>query len=608
MATLGKYELHEEIGRGGYGAVYRATDTSLEREVAIKILHPQLTTDPDFLDKFRKEARIVAGLESRDIVTIYELGELDGRIFIAMQYMSGGSLKDKLEKEGALSFEKTLKIMRQVCAGLDKAHKMGLVHQDIKPANILFDEDGNALISDFGLARAVQNASRAAKEGMGLGGTAAYRAPEIWQGTPPVSAATDIYSLGCILSEMLSGETLFDGNTPEQILTQHLINGPSIPTKIPQEMQDILKIALAKDPAQRFSGSKDLLIEFEGSQPKKKQEPTATPPVEAAKETPIQPRPVTPEKNPTQPPAAQKPGDKRLIIGLAAGGLAVALLVWGINALSEPAPIPEPAETAVIAQEPTEGSEEEEPAIELSEPSTASTGSTIVSEKDGMRLVYVQAGEFMMGSKENDSDAWYDEKPQHSVYLDAYYIDQTEVTNAQYKLCVQAGDCDQPSDTQNYNNSSYADHPVVYVSWNDASDYFEWAGRQLPTEAQWEKAARGTDGRTYPWGEGIDCNLANFGGCVGSTSTVGRYADGASPYGALDMAGNVWEWVADWFDGDYYESSPGSNPGGPSSGDHRVLRGGSWYVDEGLARSAVRDYFFPLNSYSSLGFRCARLP
>ena len=123
MTQLGKYDLHEELGRGGFGAVYRATDTTLGREVALKVLHPQLTTDPDFLEKFRKEARTVAQLESRDIVTIYELGELDGRIFISMQFMSGGSLKEKLEKEGALSFEETLKIMRQVCEGLQVAHE-----------------------------------------------------------------------------------------------------------------------------------------------------------------------------------------------------------------------------------------------------------------------------------------------------------------------------------------------------------------------------------------------------------------------------------------------------------------------------------------------------
>ena len=601
MTQLGKYDLHEELGRGGFGTVYRATDTTLGREVALKVLHPQLTTDPDFLDKFRKEARTVAQLKSRDIVTIYELGEIDGRVFIAMEYMEGGSLKDKLEKEGALSFEKTLKIMRQVCAGLDKAHKMGLVHQDIKPANILFDEDGNALISDFGLARAVQNASRAAKEGMGLSGTAAYRAPEIWQGTPPVSAATDIYSLGCILSEMLSGETLFDGNTPEQILTQHLINGPSIPTKIPQEMQDILKIALAKDPAQRFSGSKDLLIEFEGSQPKKKQEPTATPPVEAAKEAPARPRPVTPEKNPAQPPAAQKPGDKRLIIGLAAGGLAIALLVWGINALSVPAAAPAAASTAVPTQRPA-----------------SSTGSTFVAENDGMTMVYVPAGEFEMGSENGGSD----ESPVHTVYLDAYYIDQTEVTNAQYKLCEQAGKCDQPSDTTNYNNSSYADHPVVYVSWNDANDYCEWAGRQLPTEAQWEKAARGTDGRIYPWGNVFDGNKLNYcdSNCeydwkdtskndgYSQTAPVGSYPEGASPYGALDMAGNVWEWVADWYNSDYYRISPESNPSGPSDGTERVLRGGSWVSNERIVRSAYRSYDGPNSSSYNYGFRCACLP
>ena len=605
MTMLGKYDLHEELGRGGFGAVYRATDTTLGREVALKVLHPQLTTDPDFLDKFRKEARTVAQLKSRDIVTIHELGEVDGRVFIAMEYMDGGSLKDKLEKEGALSFEETLKIMRQVCAGLDVAHRKGLVHRDIKPANILFDREGNAVISDFGLAKAVSNSSVSAMSSMGIAGTPAYRAPEIWQGKPPASQATDIYSLGCILSEMLSGQILFDGDTPEQILTQHLINGPSIPAGLSQAMQGNLKKALAKDPDQRFSSTNDLLGAVEGTRQDKKQ-------AQAPEPTQPQPQIVSVKEEsqktipqPTQSPVENKSNDKRLIISLVAGGLAIALLVWGINALSALSSAPAPTSTTIAAVKPT--STPRPTSVPTQRP-TASASPTIISEVDGMTLVYVPAGEFLRGSRENDADAWDDEKPQHTVYLDAYYIDQTEVSNAQYKLCVQAGVCGQPRDTTYYNNINYADHPVVNVDWYDANDYCEWAGRELPFEAQWEKAARGTDGRTYPLGEGIDCNRANYAGCIGRTSPVGSFPASASPYGALDMAGNVWEWVADWYSEDYYRTSPRENPAGPSDGTRRVLRGGSRDFIGGYARSAFRSDGDPGYSYGYLGFRCARLP
>jgi formylglycine-generating enzyme required for sulfatase activity len=171
-------------------------------------------------------------------------------------------------------------------------------------------------------------------------------------------------------------------------------------------------------------------------------------------------------------------------------------------------------------------------------------------------MLLVPAGEFIMGSSDSDPDAADDEKPQHTVYLDAFYIDETEVTNAQYRACVEAGACNAPADTTDYDHADYAQHPVVYVSWGDADAYCLWAGKRLPAEAEWEKAARGTDGRTYPWGEGIDCDHAQYSECGGRTVPVGSKAKGASLYGALDMAGNVWEWVADWYDSGYYSKSP----------------------------------------------------
>jgi branched-chain amino acid transport system substrate-binding protein len=263
MTTLGKYELHEPLGRGGFGTVYRAIDTSLGREVALKVLHPQLTTEPDFLEKFRNEARLVATLDSPNIVTIYDLDVADGRVFIAMKYLSGGSLKQKLEKEGDISFVQTLEIMNQVCNGLKVAHKKGMVHRDIKPDNILFDGEGMAVIGDFGLARAIQATSASTSSSTGGVGTPAYRAPELWRGKPPASAATDIYSLGCILFEMLTGKILFKGNTPDEIITQHLVDGPDFkgdfPPGTPNGILGVIEKAISKNPQDRFQS----VTEFE---------------------------------------------------------------------------------------------------------------------------------------------------------------------------------------------------------------------------------------------------------------------------------------------------------------------------------------------------------
>jgi formylglycine-generating enzyme required for sulfatase activity len=251
-------------------------------------------------------------------------------------------------------------------------------------------------------------------------------------------------------------------------------------------------------------------------------------------------------------------------------------------------------------------------------------------------MVHVPAGEFTMGSDKGDSD----EQPVHTVYLDAFYIDETEVTNAQFAqflneqsnqeeggvTWLDIGDEDcliTESGGQHQPRSGYSDHPVIEVSWHGARAYCQWAGKRLPTEAEWEKAARETDGRTYPWGNDFDCRKGNFddeqeiddyvvpGGpnCDGyvRTAPVGSYPDGASPYGALDMAGNVWEWVADWYDSGYYAASPESNPEGPASGDYRVLRGGSWGYDVvASVRAANRGRNIPDATFLNVGFRCAR--
>lgn len=239
-------------------------------------------------------------------------------------------------------------------------------------------------------------------------------------------------------------------------------------------------------------------------------------------------------------------------------------------------------------------------------PQNPAPGATRLRAGDEMRMVGVPAGDFEMGSEVEGNY----EKPVHTVYLDGYWIDQTEVTNAQYARCVQAGACSAPASNSSrrvdgyFDDPAYADYPVIWVSWEQAQEYCNWAGARLPTEAEWEKAARGTDGRSYPWGEGIDCERANYGFCVGDTVSVGSYPKGASPYGALDMAGNVWEWVADWFT-DGYPQSPRENPSGPASGNYRVLRGGSWFDDGFVVRSSYRLSEAPLEAYNNLGFRCA---
>jgi formylglycine-generating enzyme required for sulfatase activity len=225
--------------------------------------------------------------------------------------------------------------------------------------------------------------------------------------------------------------------------------------------------------------------------------------------------------------------------------------------------------------------------------------------------VWVSAGQFSMGYAEGNAN----ERPVHTVFLDGFWIDRTEVTNKFYALCVEAGACTPPSDTRSatrpdyYGNSQYDYYPVIFVSWKQAQAYCQWAGRQLPSEAQWEKAARGKAGWMYPWGNASPDSVASyFNNKIGDTMEVGKYPGGASPYAALDMAGNVWEWVTDWYSDAYYASSPANNPTGPTSGSYRSVRGGSGNNFVRIVRMSYRYWFYPDERYDHLGFRCASKP
>jgi eukaryotic-like serine/threonine-protein kinase len=225
-------------------------------------------------------------------------------------------------------------------------------------------------------------------------------------------------------------------------------------------------------------------------------------------------------------------------------------------------------------------------------PSTAELGDVWVRPIDQMNMVYVPQGSFLMGSDDGEED----ERPVREVVLDGFWLDRTEMTNAQYQRCVNAGEC-------------VPYQPVVGVSWFDAEAYCTWAGGRLPTEAEWEYAARGPDNPTYPWGNtAVSCELAHYGSCQPRrTVEVGSFSPaGDSWVGAVDMAGNVWEWVADWYASDYYQNGATNNPTGPETGNSKVLRGGSWDSNSMSVRSANRRHLTPTyGSNFSFGFRCA---
>jgi len=264
---------------------------------------------------------------------------------------------------------------------------------------------------------------------------------------------------------------------------------------------------------------------------------------------------------------------------------------------------------------------------------------TETTDAKGTTMRLIPAGAFVMGGDPdrasaeciklsgNCSHTYEDEAPPHEVYLDAYYIDIYEVTNALYKVCVDSSWCGPPGNSitsleviNHYGDSKFDNYPVVHITWNQASAFCAWRGARLPSEAEWEKAARSTDGRTYPWGDAFDGEKTNVcdKNCKGGSSNpyvddgyaesapVGSFPQDVSPYGIYDLAGNVFEWTADWYDEKYYRTSPAINPKGPLSGEHHVKRGGSWWYSGNIARSAGRSWGELVYASYLTGFRCAR--
>ncbi len=269
-----------------------------------------------------------------------------------------------------------------------------------------------------------------------------------------------------------------------------------------------------------------------------------------------------------------------------------------LSAAAQPTPTPEPPPTPTPLWRSTP----------LPTPENVYNHPPVYNPYNQMELVYVPAGDFIMGASAHDSDREPSEEPQHTVYLDTFWISKTQITNSMFNACVNAGICQySASHTTNprYLDPFYASHPVVYISWDMAQTYCAWTGGRLPTEAEWEKAARGTEGARYAWGEERPrLKFVNAGNFYGTTTAVGMFPYGQSPYGALDMGGNVREWVSDWYDPNYFQHSPASNPQGPETGEKKVLKGACYSDEIRYCRPSNRLAHEPGSPGAVRGFRC----
>ncbi|MBK9600371.1 MAG: SUMF1/EgtB/PvdO family nonheme iron enzyme [Anaerolineales bacterium] len=637
---IDRYEILELLGTGGMAMVYKAYDPRLEREVAIKIIR-RSAFPPEVLDdmvkRFEREAKSLAKLSHANIVKVLDYGEFEGSPYLVMEYFPGGTLKEKMGEP--VAWQDAARILLPVARGVEYAHDRGIIHRDIKPANILMNEKGDPTLSDFGIAKLLQGESKNNLTASGAAvGTPEYMAPEQWTGE--TSTKTDMYSLGTILYEMITGRRPYVADTPGAVFLKQVTEPLPLPRKfnanLPEMVEQFLLKTLDKDPSNRYEDFRAFIKELEtllGDDTLSNMEKVAP---KNTFEKEQWEKPTTQKTDRESPPKQENAPRKKFPVFAGIGGGVLLLLLIAFFALrNNPTSDTTPTETSAPSADSTATATTV--SVSNTEPTAGpqklDIGSVIISETDGMNLLYVPAGEFTMGNYADDAvldceksksealneyncsrELFLDEEPPAPVNLDAFWIDETEVTNEMYAECVAEGVCAQPTDISSstnasyYNNPAFKDFPVVYVDWNMAKTYCEWAGRRLPTEAEWEKAARGTDGRVYPWGfEPPNSNLLSYseGVYIRDTAEVAESLDGRSFYGAYDMAGNVWEWVNSAYEKYPYDATDGREEF-KAVDEPRVMRGGSWRTNNSEVRSANRSGDLPTASYFSVGIRCAR--
>jgi eukaryotic-like serine/threonine-protein kinase len=662
---LNKYRIEALIGRGAFAEVYRVTHLQLDVTRAIKVLSRETpgvgsTEFNEFLGRFQLEAQLGAKLNSPNphpnLVQVYDFQQVDELLLLEMEHAPGGSLAERIARcrqEGQLvPLYEVQQTAREIASGLAAIHKQDIVHRDLKPSNILFDCEGRAKVADLGLAQIPGGPSMRSRmsEPLPHPGTPGYMSPEQQNERDYLPPSSDVFAVGLILFEMTTGR-FYRNVRPGTRANQFRED-------IPPWFDELIDRLLSEKAKLRPWDGNELLYQTENEGQFHQIDGQGT--VRASSE---------------KPPRLETPGGKRgkILPWVIAGvgsilviAVVILLSVWVINQFSTNIATP----TAVVISSDTlhgfdltsETLTAKPETVTLTPSSTIylptetatatqtftathtqkpTNTNTSIPMMDGM--VLVPAGSFTMGT--NRSKAWDecenlnprhnceehyfgDEEPVRTINLSAYYIDKYEVTNVQYKACQNAGHCTQPFSLNSYTRSNYYGdsnfgiYPVMNITWYDADAYCRWRGGRLPTEAEWEKAARGTDDRLYPWGDSFESDRANFcdrncdlwpnydySDSYADTAPVGSYPAGVSPYGVYDMAGNVSEWVADQY---------AAYPEGVADtsidylGVAYVRRGGSWYSLGNHLRVSYRDRDIPYpqdpsniyEMFGKVGFRC----
>jgi eukaryotic-like serine/threonine-protein kinase len=597
-----RYRIVNLLAEGDYGCTYRARDVVDGRDVAVKEYRdPSVETQK----LFRSEARRLSDLRHEQLPAVLDHFALeDSGQYLVSQFIDGVDLQSLLAQYGPLPSDLLVPWLQSICKPLGYLHQKGQLHLNVKPANIRLTPGGELFLVDSGLP------------GLGVRPHAAgYGAPE-QQARLDITPASDIYSLGATLYTLLTGQVAPNALSRESGLAD-LKPAREMNPDVEPYLSLVATRAMSLRPDTRYDTTDDFARALE--------RPSGRPIPEVSELRRTPDRPFTPPP-PRIPPQRRRQLEQRTMRGLLAilflviaAGVAVSLI--NLDAADET--VDETAATATIesgivaaltaiAPSPTPLPRPTIPPTPTPQPLITETGS---------RMLYVPPGPFLMGDDEGERD----EQPARMVQMNGFYIDETEVTVGHYAQCVEAGGCRSPrtSGENYYGDAGYNDYPVIFVNWFDAQAFCEWRGARLPSEAEWEKAASFDTVESfkfrYPWGDVFDGVKLNFCdvNCTHSNrntsfddgyrfaAPVGTYPDGRSPIGAYDMAGNVMEWVSDWYDFSYYREAGGENPLGPTEGQFKSIRGGSWLTATDDLKTAARSSFDPLVAQANVGFRCA---
>ncbi len=582
---FGRYRILKQLGAGGMGAVYLAHDTRLDRKIALKVPHFS-DARPEVVQRFLREQRIAAGLDHPHLCPVYDADAVNGICYFTMPFIEGQPLANLIAVDRPWPPTQALQLVRQVALAVAVLHRNKLIHRDLKPANIMLRATGDPVVMDFGLARSCgDNSERVTAQGAIIG-TPAYMSPEQIDGEAEVGPPSDVYSLGVILYELLTGRTPFQGPLTSlfsQIATKMPTPPSQVRSGLPPQLDALCNKAMAKRPGDRFISMEAFAEALLAPMPGVVTLPDATLPIPIAQ--PVMATAIPLAQTTTMP--MQRPPRKRQPLILAA----VAVLLVGTIAVW-------------LA---TRGSKDDKPDDAGQPPKTPAKPALMQKEwtnSIGMKLRRIEAGKFKRGEEVEIT------RP--------FYIGVYEVTNdafrqfadeAKYKTDAEN------EDKMNWRKPGYKledDVPVVCVSWHDANAFCDWLSKKedrkytLPTEAEWEYACRAGTTTLYYFSD-FDTVLRAHAWIHGG----GEYAHRVgyklpNNWGLYDMHGNVSEWCQDWFAD--YRPGPSKDPVGPKSGTEKSHRGGSWESLTQNCTVASRFHLAPKASSQMVGFRVVLRP